>query len=125
MSRTASSGAERTALVLARDVVGAALLGALVEMAGHAPLFPLDGEGVEWAVGRLRPTVVVLDAHHGAARSTAFWTAAATAGSRVILFSPGPAWDGAAALAATRGATWICPAPGESLAERLTAALEA
>lgn len=125
MSPAAPSGAGRTVLVLARDVVGAGLLGALVEVAGRAPLFPPDGEGVEWTMGRLRPPVVLLDAHHGAARSEPFWAAATTAGSRVILFSPGPAWDGAAALAATRGATWICPAPGESLADALAAALGA
>jgi hypothetical protein len=123
MTGAASPGAIATVLVLARDALGAALLGALVEVSGRVALFPLDGEGAEWAVSRLRPQAVVLDVHHGAARSEGFWTAAADAGSRVIVFSRTPAWDGAAALAERRGAVWVCPDSDESLADRLAAAL--
>jgi hypothetical protein len=122
-ARTGGRDGLATVLVLARDVVGAGLLGALVEVSGRKALFPLTGEGPEWAVGRLRPSAVVLDAHHGAARSDAFWAAADEAGCRVILFSPGRPWEEARALAERRRAVWVCPEPGESLGEQLAAAL--
>jgi chemotaxis response regulator CheB len=73
-------------LVVSSDPLAAALLGAAIELAGHAPLFPQNGEGVRDALLRVRPRLVVIDCDHEEACSDAFIGPALMTGSRVLLF---------------------------------------
>jgi hypothetical protein len=113
-----------TVLILVRDVLGAGLLGALVEGIGKEPLFPFVGERAETAVARLRPALVLLDCHHPAARSNPFFAAAETAASRIVLFAPATPWEDVEEIARRPQVTaFVHPKPGESLAELLREAL--
>jgi hypothetical protein len=114
-----------TVLILARELLGNALLGALVEVLGRDPAFPSPNERGDAAVSRLRPALVLLDGHHSAARSESFFDAAASAGSRVVMFAPTAPWDDVAAIAARQGVTLVHPERGESLAATLARALDA
>ncbi len=117
---------EEGVLVLVRDTLGGGLFAALAETTGRRPLFPLNGERPEVAVERLRPPRILLECHHPAARSDAFFIAVAGAGGRVILFSPGALWDDCGEIARRHGIeAFVHPAPGESLAELVQRALAA
>jgi hypothetical protein len=79
---------ERVAvLVFSADPLGAALLGAAVELAGFAPCFPLEGESPRDAVMRLRPGCALVDCDHTEACTEAFFGPAMMAGVRVAVFS--------------------------------------
>lgn len=116
--------AERpTVLILARDILGAGLLGVLADGVGKAALFPWPGESAEAAVGRLRPALILVEGTHPGARADGLFTAAASAGSRVILFVPSAPWQDVAAIAERRGVELVHPGPGESLGEKIAQAL--
>ena len=111
-------------LILVRDILGAGLFAALTESAGLQPVFPLNGERADHAIERLRPSRVLLECHHPAARSEPFFAAAGTLGCRVLLFAPAAPWADCRETARThRVAAFLHPAPGESLAELIAAAL--
>ena len=77
-------------LILSSDPLPAALLGAAVELAGHGPSFPRDGEPPRAALLRLRPDVVLVDCEHEDACTESFIGPAIMTGARVILVrSPG------------------------------------
>ena len=112
------------ALLVVRDVLGAALLGALAELEGYEPAFPLDGERGDRAVRRVRPAVVLVDAYHPFARRDELFDACAAAGCRVVLFAPGPPWEMLLDEVRRRpDVALVTTGDGESLAERLRAAL--
>lgn len=73
-------------LVLSSDPLAAALLGAAIELAGHAPRFPLSEEAARTALLRIRPRLVVIDCDHEDGCSDAFIGPALMTGSRVLLF---------------------------------------
>lgn len=73
-------------LVLSFDPLSAALLGAAIELAGHAPHFPLPEEQARTALLRVRPRLVVVDCDHEDACSEGFVGPALMTGSRVLLF---------------------------------------
>ena len=73
-------------LVISSDPLAAALLGAAIELAGHAPTFPLADEAVRDALLRARPRLVVIDCDHAEACSENFIGPAMMTGSRVLLF---------------------------------------
>ena len=73
-------------LVLSSDPLAAALLGAAIELAGHAPRFPRSGELAREALLRVRPRLVVIDCDHDEGCSDAFIGPALMTGSRVVLF---------------------------------------
>jgi hypothetical protein len=73
-------------LVLSADPLSAALLGAAIELAGHAPRFPLPDEQARTALLRVRPRLVVVDCDHEDACSEGFVGPALMTGSRVLLF---------------------------------------
>lgn len=111
-------------LLLVRDVLGAGLLGALVEMEGFEPVFPLGGERGELAVRRVRPAVVLVDAYHPFARRDELFEACGVVGCRVVLFAPGPPWEMLRDEARRRpGAVLVTASEGESFADRLRSAL--
>lgn len=113
-----------TVLILVRDILGAGLFGALVEGLGKQPAFPFDGERVESAVERLQPTIVLLDCHHAALRSDAFFSAATAAESVVVLFAPSEPWHDVAEIARRRGiGILVHPHDGESLTDVIRSAL--
>lgn len=73
-------------LVLSSDPLAAALLGAAIELAGHAPRFPQSAESPRNALLRVRPRLVVIDCDHEDACSEAFVGPALMTGSQVVLF---------------------------------------
>ena len=73
-------------LILSSDPLAAALLGAAVELAGHAPAFSQEGESARAALLRVRPRVALLDCDHEESCSEAFVGPALMTGARVVLF---------------------------------------
>jgi hypothetical protein len=73
-------------LVISSDPLAAALLGAAIELAGHAPRFPQAAESSRHALLRVRPRLVVIDCDHEDACSEAFVGPALMTGSQVVLF---------------------------------------
>lgn len=76
----------QSVLVLSSDPLAAALLGAAIELAGHAPRFAQSDEAARAALLRVRPRLVVVDCDHEDACSDAFIGPALMTGSRVLLF---------------------------------------
>lgn len=113
-------------LVATRDLVGAGLLGALVDSMDSIALFPMRGESVEAALKRLAPDCLLIEATHPAARSPETYDATAAAGVGVIVFAPSRPWDEIAQVVDGRpDVTLVWPRDGESLAARLEFALAA
>jgi hypothetical protein len=73
-------------LVLSSDPLAAALVGAAIELAGHAPRFPHAEEAPRSALLRVRPRLVIIDCDHADACSDSFIGPALMTGSRVLLF---------------------------------------
>ncbi|MGH7719889.1 MAG: hypothetical protein ACREON_13730 [Gemmatimonadaceae bacterium] len=113
-----------TVLILTRDILGAGLIGALVDGLGQVPCFPLEAERGDMAVRRLRPSVVILECFHAAARTESFFTAMQEHRVRLVLFAPSAPWEEFAELAERRGAAaFVFPQPGRSVADGLRDAL--
>ena len=113
-----------TVLILVRDILGGGLFGALAEDVDRRPLFPIPGERPESAVERLRPAWILLECHHPAARSDAFFAATEAASSRVILFAPAAPWEDSEEIAKRRSvAAFVHPANGQSLSDLVRTAL--
>jgi hypothetical protein len=113
-----------TVLILVRDILGAGLLAALAEGADQTAVFPFPGERPELAVERLRPTRILVECYHPAARADAFFDAAASVGSRVVMFAPTAPWEDCEQIAQTRTvAAFVVPGSGQSLADLVRAAL--
>jgi DNA-binding NtrC family response regulator len=72
-------------LLLSADPLASALLGAAVELAGHAPRFPRAGETARDALRRLRPRAVLIDCDHDSC-SDEFIGPALMTGARVQLY---------------------------------------
>jgi hypothetical protein len=75
----------RDVLILSPDPLAAALLGAVVEVAGDQPHFPELTEPAPGALRRVRPRVVLVDAGHEEACSDEFVEPALMSGARVLL----------------------------------------
>ena len=73
-------------LIFSADPLAAALLGAAVELAGHAPHFPQREEGARAALLRLRPRLTLIDCDHDDACSESFIGPALMTGAKVQLF---------------------------------------
>jgi DNA-binding NtrC family response regulator len=79
---------QQSALIVSRDPVAAALLGALAELQRLEPIFYRDAEGAS-AVSLLeeaRPVVAVVDVAHDSGASPRFFSRAAGLRTRVVLF---------------------------------------
>ena len=111
-------------LILVRDILGGGLFAALAEDADRQPIFPFAGERAEAAVERIRPPSILLECYHPAARSDAFFAAAAAADSRVVLFAPSAPWEDCEEIAKRRSvAAFVHPSDGESLGDLVQRAL--
>ena len=75
-----------TVLILARDPLTGALLATLVEVSGFQAVFPAPTESAEDAIGRVQPTLVLVDCDAGD-EARCLEPVEAYGGS-VILFSP-------------------------------------
>jgi hypothetical protein len=76
----------RAVLVFSSDAFAAALLGAAIELAGHAPHFQQESESTRNALLRVRPRLVLIDCDHEEACSDAFIGPALMTGSQILLF---------------------------------------
>jgi hypothetical protein len=75
-------------LILSADAVAAALLGAVVELAGHEPHFPQPDEAAREALRRVHPRLAVIDCDHEEACSDAFIGPVLMTGAEILLFAP-------------------------------------
>lgn len=71
-------------LIFSVDPLAAALLGAVVELAGHAPHFPQQDEAARGALMRVRPSLVVIDCDHEETCSEGFVGPALMTGAQVV-----------------------------------------
>lgn len=111
-------------LILVRDVLGAGLMGVLVEAEGATAIFPFAGERGDVALRRQAPAIALVDGSHPAARSDAFYDAARDGACRVILFAPTAPWGVVADIAHDRpNVILVAPREGDSLAALVQAAL--
>jgi DNA-binding NtrC family response regulator len=81
------SMSEVTVLVVAQHAVIGALLGSLVELAGHRVAFPEPAETISDAVHRVRPRLTLLDSDHPHSTDVRIAHEAKTIGSQLLLFS--------------------------------------
>jgi hypothetical protein len=72
-------------LILSADPVAAALLGAVVELAGHTPHFPQQEETARSALMRVRPRLILIDCDHEESCSDGFVGPALMTGAQAIL----------------------------------------
>jgi hypothetical protein len=72
-------------LIFSADPLAAALLGAVVELAGHVPHFPQQDEPARAALMRVRPALALLDCDHEETCSDAFIGPALMTGAQVLL----------------------------------------
>jgi hypothetical protein len=111
-------------LVLSSDPLAAALLGAAIELAGHAPRFPLAEEAARTALLRVRPKLVLIDCDHEDGCSDAFIGPALMTGSRVMLFRSRRTHRDASEFAGRLGVEVMdMPMEHESLTNTLTRAM--
>ena len=114
-----------TVLILVRDILGGGLFAALAEGADRQAVFPFAGERPETAVERVRPSWILLECYHPAARADAFFAAAAAAGTRVVLFAPGAPWEDCEQIARRHSvAAFVHPGEGRSLSDLVRKAIE-
>ena len=78
---------KQTILILANEEVISALLGAMVELEGHAPAFPAHDERPMAALSRIRPSLVLLDCEHDLAWDENAMRRLSDGGTRTLLFS--------------------------------------
>ena len=85
LSRLDDDATRVPVLVLSSDPLAAALVGAAIELAGHAPRFPHADEAARAALLRVRPRLVIIDCDDDDACSESFIGPALMTGSRVLL----------------------------------------
>jgi len=78
---------KQTILILANEDVISALLGAMVELDGHVPVFPAHDERPLAAVARHHPTLLLLDCEHDLAWDEDAMRRIGSTDTRVLLFS--------------------------------------
>lgn len=123
---THGSDGRARVLVVTRDLVGAGLVGALVDGMRATALFPVRGESAEAAIRRVAPDCVVLEAMHPGVRAEETYESAAELDAGIIIFAPSRPWGEIAGIVeAHPGVELVWPRDGESLAARLEFALGA
>lgn len=81
----------------------ASLMGSLLELAGHVPMFPLADEHPIAAIGRVKPALLLLDCDHDIACEDEAYERADALGAKVLLFTPSRTEDELRAFARRRG----------------------
>ena len=74
-------------LIISTDPLAGALLGAAVELAGHTPVFPREGEGARDALRRSRPLAVLVDRDSEDASGESFFGPAMMVGATIAIFT--------------------------------------
>ena len=111
-------------LVVAKHAVISALVGLLVELAGHRPVFPDGGEAPLAFLKRVRPRLVLLDCAHEAATQDEVYRAARAVGCGVILFSPARTQAEVDQLAARHGVrAFVLPISFSAFSHLISSAL--
>jgi DNA-binding NtrC family response regulator len=87
MSDEPGSVSNSSVLVVADDALIGALMGALVELSGHRPVFPAADESPIRAISRIAPRLVLLDCEHHTSCEEEVFQCAQMVGARVLLFS--------------------------------------
>jgi hypothetical protein len=94
-------------LVIPHDPMIGALIGELVEHAGYRAVYACADERPGDALVRLRPTAVLVDGEHAAARSDEFLSSAAAVRAGVLLFAGAWSESELQQFAAKRGARFF------------------
>ena len=76
----------KTALILSRDSLGAALIGAATELAGFRVGYPGEGESVPDSIRRVKPLAVLVDAEDPIASDAASLGPALMTGAAVVFY---------------------------------------
>lgn len=79
---------QAAALIVSPDALGAALLGAAIEVAGLTVGFPAENESPRDAVRRMRPSYVLIDCDDPNAADESLIGPALMTGARLLLFGP-------------------------------------
>ena len=112
-------------LVFSSDALAAALLGAVVELAGHVPHFPQANEPARSALLRVRPRLALIDCEHEDACSDAFVGPALMTGSELLLFRSSRTRRDIGDIAERLGVTVVdLPSEQEVLTRRLRELLD-
>jgi hypothetical protein len=77
---------QAAALIVSPDALGAALLGATIEVSGLKVGFPGEGESPRDAVRRMRPSCVLIDCDDATATDESLIGPALMTGARIFLF---------------------------------------
>jgi hypothetical protein len=94
-------------LILSTDAMTSALLSILTELEGFTPVFAGSGETPEESLARLRPKFLLVDCDHRAACNDDLLDLARSAGTKVIIFSPGRMSYDVQDFAEARQLTWF------------------
>ena len=97
----------REILVVAENAVIAALMGTLVELAGHTPHFPRIDERPLDAITRVRPALLLLDCDHDLACEDEAYARAEAVGAEILLFTPSRTPDEIREFAEKRDVEWM------------------
>lgn len=93
---------EVTVLVVAQHAVIGALLGSLVELAGHRAAFPEPSELICDAVTRVRPKLTLLDSDHPNSTDARIFDEVRSLGAQCLLFSSSLSRHDTETIAASR-----------------------
>jgi len=74
-------------LIIVTDPLSGALLGAAVELAGYAPIFPREGESAREALRRTKPCAVLVDCDDEDSCGDSFFGPAMMLGAAVAVFT--------------------------------------
>lgn len=74
-------------LIVAQHSVIGALLGSLIELSGHSPVFPEPKESPSAAMARLAPRLALIDADHPLSRDPLLEHQALTSHCAMLMFS--------------------------------------
>jgi hypothetical protein len=119
------SPAAPSALILSPDPLAGALIGAAVELAGVAPVFPREAESPKLALRRLRPMCLLLDCDDSAVLDEGLLGPAMMTGVYLCLFGSEPRIrDHQQLVARYRFGVLVLPQDIGRLAEILTRAIE-
>jgi hypothetical protein len=115
----------QTALIISSDPLGAALIGAAVELAGFRVSYSHDGESSPDAIRRVKPAVVLADASHALTASPASLGPALMTGAALVFYGPATRLRDLGVLAgSTQASLIVLPDDIDRLPALLTALLQ-